>query len=160
MNIGEAAKASGVSAKMIRYYESIGLVPAAGRTISGYRIYATREVQILRFIRRSRDLGFPVEKIEELLALWGDRSRQSSDVKRLALEQIEGLERKIQEMQAMTDTLRHLADACHGDHRPDCPILEDLGDGADLGVPQDNRERETGLRHRPKRQAKEVEARE
>lgn len=137
MNIGEAAKASGVSAKMIRYYKSIGLVPAAGRTTSGYRIYSTREVQILRFIRRSRDLGFPVEKIEELLALWRDRSRQSADVKRLALEQIDGLERKIHEMQAMTDTLRHLADACCGDHRPDCPILEDLGDGTDLGVNAD-----------------------
>ena len=129
MNIGEAAKASGVSAKMIRYYESIGLVPSAGRTASGYRVYANTEVQMLRFIRRSRDLGFPVEKIEALLELWRDRSRQSSDVKRLALEQIDDLERKINEMQAMMDTLRHLADACCGDHRPDCPILTDLGNG-------------------------------
>ena len=129
MNIGEAAKASGVSAKMIRYYESIGLVPSAGRTASGYRVYANTEVQMLRFIRRSRDLGFPVEKIEALLALWRDRSRHSSDVKRLALEQIDDLERKINEMQAMMDTLRHLADACCGDHRPDCPILTDLGNG-------------------------------
>lgn len=131
MNIGEAAKASGVSAKMIRYYESIGLIPAAGRTGSGYRVYAPTEVQMLRFIRRSRDLGFPVEKIEELLALWRDRTRQSADVKRLATEQIDGLERKVREMQAMTDTLRHLADACCGDHRPDCPILVDLGNGPD-----------------------------
>jgi len=129
MNIGEAAKASGVSAKMIRYYESIGLIPAAGRTGSGYRVYSPTEVQMLRFIRRSRDLGFPVEKIEELLALWRDRTRQSADVKRLATEQIDGLERKVREMQGMIDTLRHLADACCGDDRPDCPILADLGQG-------------------------------
>lgn len=129
MNIGEAAKASGVSAKMIRYYESTGLIPAAGRTSAGYRVYSDIEVQMVRFIRRSRDLGFPVEKIEELLALWRDRSRQSADVKRLAQEQIDGLERKIAEMQAMKDTLQHLADACCGDHRPDCPILIDLGSG-------------------------------
>ncbi len=129
MNIGDAAKASGVSAKMIRYYESTGLIPAAGRTDAGYRVYSDIEVQMLRFIRRSRDLGFPVEKIEELLALWRDRSRQSADVKRLAQEQIGGLERKIAEMQAMKDTLQHLADACCGDHRPDCPILADLGNG-------------------------------
>jgi len=129
MNIGEAAKASGVSAKMIRYYEATGLIPAAGRTGSGYRVYSDTEVQMLRFIRRSRDLGFPVEKIEELLALWRDRSRHSADVKRLAQEQIDGLERKISEMQAMKETLQHLADACCGDMRPDCPILVDLGSG-------------------------------
>ena len=130
MNIGEAAKASGVSAKMIRYYESVGLVPAADRTTSGYRVYSATDVEMLRFIRRSRDLGFTVEKIEELLALWRDRSRHSADVKRIALEQIEGLERKILEMQSMMESLRHLADACCGDHRPDCPILADLGRGA------------------------------
>ena len=130
MNIGEAATASGVSAKMIRYYESIGLVPAAGRSNSGYRIYSYTEVQTLLFIRRSRDLGFPVEKIESLLALWRDRSRQSADVKRLAQQQIDALDRKVLEMQAMIDTLRHLAEACCGDHRPDCPILDGLGDGA------------------------------
>lgn len=132
MNIGEAASASGVSAKMIRYYESIGLIPAAGRSGSGYRVYSSKEVQLLRFIRRARDLGFPVEKIEELLALWQDRSRHSADVKGLALAQIDGLERKVREMQGMIDTLRHLADACCGDHRPDCPILADLGNGPDL----------------------------
>jgi MerR family gold-responsive transcriptional activator of gol and ges genes len=129
MNIGEAARISGVSAKMIRYYESIGLVPALGRTLSGYRVYSPTEVQILRFIRRARDLGFPVEKIDDLLALWRDRTRQSADVKRIALEQIEGLERKIRELQVMADTLRHLADTCCGDRRPDCPILTDLGLG-------------------------------
>ena len=127
MNIGEAARASGVSAKMIRYYESIGLVPEAARTTSGYRTYGNSEVQILRFIRRGRDLGFPVETINTLLALWRDRSRQSADVKRLALDHVADLERKIAEMKAMADTLRHLAQTCAGDGRPDCPILDDLG---------------------------------
>jgi len=129
MNIGQAARASGVSAKMIRYYEAIGLVPAAGRTPSGYRIYSDTEIQILRFVRRARDLGFPVTKIEALLALWRDRSRHSADVKRLALEQVEELRRKIAEMQAMADTLDELARTCGGDDRPDCPILSDLGRG-------------------------------
>lgn len=130
MNIGEAASASGVSAKMIRYYESTGLIPAAGRTDAGYRVYSGTEVQMLRFIRRARDLGFPVEKIASLLALWRDRSRHSSDVKRLAQDQIDVLERKIAEMQAMRHSLQHLADACCGDDRPDCPILIDLENGA------------------------------
>jgi MerR family gold-responsive transcriptional activator of gol and ges genes len=134
MNIGEAAKASGVSAKMIRYYEATGLIPAAGRTGSGYRVYSGTEVQMLRFIRRARDLGFPVEKIVALLALWRDRSRQSADVKRLAQEQIDGLEKKIKEMQAMMDTLQHLADACCGNDRPECPILVDLGGGPAAGL--------------------------
>jgi MerR family gold-responsive transcriptional activator of gol and ges genes len=133
MNIGEASKSSGVSAKMIRYYESIGLIPAAGRTVAGYRVYTMTDVQLLRFIRRARDLGFSVEKIEELLALWQDRSRQSADVKQIAFQQIAGLEVRIREMQAMMDTLRHLADACCGDHRPDCPILADLVNGPDQG---------------------------
>lgn len=126
MNIGEAARASGVSAKMIRYYEATGLIPAAGRTASGYRSYGSREVQTLRFIRRARDLGFPVERIADLLALWSDRSRHSADVKRLATEQIAGLRRRIAEMEAMVATLGHLADCCAGDARPDCPILTDL----------------------------------
>lgn len=131
MNIGEAARASGVSAKMIRYYEATGLIPVAGRTLSGYRVYSNTEVQMLRFVRRARDLGFPVEKIEELLALWRDNSRHSADVKQLALAQIGVLEQKIREMQAVVETLQHLADACCGDHRPDCPILADLGNGPD-----------------------------
>ncbi len=139
MNIGETAKASGVSAKMIRYYETIGLIPAAGRTASGYRVYSTTDVQMLRFIRRSRDLGFPVDKIEELLALWRDRSRHSADVKHLALEQIGGLQKKIIEMQAMVDTLQHLADACCGDDRPDCPILTDFGNAAQTAEPSRSR---------------------
>jgi MerR family gold-responsive transcriptional activator of gol and ges genes len=127
MNIGDAARASGVSAKMIRYYEEIGLIPAAVRTDAGYRTYGDIEVQWLRFIRRARDLGFPVETIGDLLALWRDRGRHSADVKRLALDHVAVLERRVAEIQAMAATLRHLADACAGDDRPDCPILEDLG---------------------------------
>jgi MerR family gold-responsive transcriptional activator of gol and ges genes len=126
MNIGEAASASGVSAKMIRYYEETGLIPAAGRSRSGYRTYGPKEVQTLRFIRRARDLGFPMEKVADLLALWQDRSRASADVKHLAEAQVAALETRIAEMQAMQATLRHLIHACAGDKRPDCPILTDL----------------------------------
>ena len=126
MNIGEAARASGVSAKMIRYYEETGLIPSAARTISGYRTYTDREVQTLRFVARARDLGFSMEDIAELLSLWRDRSRQSADVKRLASEQIEGLRRRIRELQAMSETLQTLVACCAGDDRPDCPILADF----------------------------------
>ena len=126
MNIGEAAKASGVSAKMIRYYEQTGLIPEAGRTPAGYRTYTSTEVQLLRFVRRARDLGFAVERIAELLALWRDRSRQSADVKRLAQTQIDAMHRRIREIQDMVATLEHLAYGCNGDDRPDCPILADL----------------------------------
>ncbi len=127
MNIGEAARASGVSAKMIRYYEETGLIPPAGRTGSGYRIYGPKEVQVLRFVRRARDLGFPMDKVADLLALWRDRSRASADVKRLAEDQIRALDTRIHEMEAMKATLSHLVHACAGDARPDCPILDDLG---------------------------------
>jgi Cu(I)-responsive transcriptional regulator len=127
MNIGEAAKSSGVSAKMIRYYEETGLIPPAGRTGSGYRTYGPKDVQILRFVRRARDLGFPMEKVAELLALWRDRSRASADVKQLAETQIAALEHRIREMEAMKETLAHLVHSCAGDTRPDCPILDDLG---------------------------------
>ncbi|KAA0679487.1 Cu(I)-responsive transcriptional regulator [Roseomonas genomospecies 6] len=126
MNIGEAAKASGVNAKLIRYYESIGLIPEAGRTASGYRVYTRQEVNILRFVKRARTLGFSIERIQHLVGLWRDKDRASAEVKRVALEHVAELEAKIAEMQAMADTLRELADACHGDHRPDCPILHDL----------------------------------
>ncbi len=129
MNIGEAAKASGVSAKMIRYYESIGLVAAAGRTASGYRVYGEKDVQVLRFVRRARDLGFSVEDIGALLALWQDRTRQSADVRALAEEHIAGLRQKIRELEGMVGTLEHLVHCCHGDDRPDCPILADLEAG-------------------------------
>lgn len=127
MNIGEAARASGVSAKMIRYYEETGLIPPAGRTGSGYRTYGPKEVQVLRFVRRARDLGFPMEKVADLLALWRDRERASADVKRLAEDQIEALETRIREMMEVKATLEHLAHACAGNARPDCPILDDLG---------------------------------
>lgn len=126
MNIGDAAAASGISAKMIRYYEETGLLPAAARTPSGYRSYGAREVRILRFIRRARDLGFSIAQIGELLSLWQDRERHSSEVKRLAEDHLAALDRRIAEMQAMADTLRHLSGACCGDNRPDCPILADL----------------------------------
>jgi Cu(I)-responsive transcriptional regulator len=126
MNIGQAARASGVSAKMIRYYESIGLLKPAGRTAAGYRVYADADLHTLRFVRRARDIGFSLEEIERLLALWQDRSRASSEVKVLALHHLRELEVKIAELKGVARTLRHLAKSCHGDNRPDCPILDDL----------------------------------
>lgn len=126
MNIGEAATRSGVSAKMIRYYESIGLITAPARTAAQYRVYAAEDVHTLRFVRRSRDLGFSLEETRELLALWRDKSRASADVKNLAMAHVRELEEKAADLKAMADTLRHLATHCHGDHRPDCPILADF----------------------------------
>lgn len=126
MNIGQAAKASGVSAKMIRYYEQTGLIPPADRTESGYRDYSDSDVHMLRFIRRARDLGFAVAEINELLSLWRDRSRQSADVKRIAAAHINDLREKIANLEQMADTLQALINCCAGDHRPDCPILADL----------------------------------
>lgn len=124
MNIGEASKASGVSVKMIRYYEAIGLIKSPLRTESGYRVYSENDVHTLRFISQARDLGFSVEQMEDLLALWRDRSRASADVKTIALQHIEALQEKARTLQAMSDTLRHLADHCQGDDRPECPIIE------------------------------------
>jgi MerR family copper efflux transcriptional regulator len=126
MNISAAAQASGVSAKMIRYYESIGLVPAAARTDSGYRVYGERELHTLRFIRRARKLGFPLERIAELLSLWQNKARASGDVKRVALDHVTELDERIRELTEMRDTLATLAACCHGDDRPDCPILHTL----------------------------------
>ena len=126
MNIGEAAQAARVSAKMIRYYEQIGLIPKAGRTDSGYRDYADADVHMLRFIRRARDLGFAVAEINDLLGLWRDRSRQSAEVKRIALSHVDALRRRITDLEEMANTLTALADDCHGDHRPECPILHRL----------------------------------
>ncbi|MFU0506341.1 Cu(I)-responsive transcriptional regulator [Pseudaminobacter sp. NGMCC 1.201702] len=137
MNIGQAAKASGVSAKMIRYYEQTGLIPAADRTASGYRDYSDTDVHMLRFIRRSRDLGFSVAEIGDLLGLWRDETRQSAEVKRLAQGHIDELERKIADLQDMSHTLQMLVNACHGDHRPHCPILQRLEtdlDGEDHSI--------------------------
>ncbi len=141
MNIGEAAAATGVSAKMIRYYEQIGLIKPATRTMAGYRVYAETDIHALRFIRRARDLGFTVEQMTELMALWHDRGRASGDVKRIATGHIEALENKMRELQEMTRALRHLVDNCHGDHRPDCPIIEQLAgehchDGAEISTPK------------------------
>ena len=135
MNIGQVARASGVSAKMIRYYEEIGLLPPAARTGSGYRSYGEADVHTLRFIRRARDLGFSVEGIAELLGLWRDRGRQSADVKRLAVEQAVRLREKIRGLEAMVATLETLADCCAGDDRPDCPILRDFEEAPPAPAP-------------------------
>jgi MerR family transcriptional regulator, copper efflux regulator len=125
-NIGEAAARSGVSAKMVRHYESLGLLPPAVRTESGYRRYGEKEVHKLRFIRRARDLGFSMVEIAELLKLWQNRRRASADVKRIALRHVADLDRRMAAMAGMRDALEHLVDCCQGDHRPDCPILDDL----------------------------------
>ncbi|TQK10955.1 Cu(I)-responsive transcriptional regulator [Herbaspirillum sp. SJZ107] len=125
-NIGEAARASGVSAKMIRHYEAIGLLPPARRTGAGYRLYGEQDVRVLQFIHRGRALGFSLEQVANLLALWQDKGRASADVRRLAAAHIDELERKIAELEAMKRTLQALAHSCHGDQRSDCPILDDL----------------------------------
>ena len=129
MNIGQAAKASGVSAKMIRYYESVGLLRPADRTAANYRDFSDRDVSELSFVRRARNLGFSVEEIARLLSLWRDRGRPSREVKTIALHHVQDLEARISELQEMADTLRHLAHTCAGDDRPDCPILRGLGGG-------------------------------
>jgi MerR family transcriptional regulator, copper efflux regulator len=129
MNIGHASKQSGVSQRMIRHYEGIGLIAKAARRDSGYRDYDDKDVHTLRFIRRARDLGFPIEEIGRLLALWQDRSRASADVKALATARAEELKRKEREIHAMRRSLENLARNCHGDDRPDCPILHDLEAG-------------------------------
>ena len=129
MNIGQASRASGISAKMIRYYESIGLVPKAVRTDSGYRDYSDADVHRLLFIRRARDLGFSFERVRELLKLWSNQKRSSANVKALALAHIDELEVRATELRQMIKTLRHLAEACEGDNRPHCPIIEELESG-------------------------------
>ncbi len=126
MNIGQASRHSGISTKMIRHYEGLGLIQPAARTESNYRDFSERDVNDLRFIRRARSLGFSIEEISRLLSLWRDGSRPSREVKAVAESHIQALEQRIAEMQAMTDTLRHLARGCAGDDRPDCPILADL----------------------------------
>ena len=126
MNIGQASAASGVSAKMIRHYEEIGLVPQPHRTASNYRTYSGTDVHVLRFVRRARTLGFSVTDIKELLALWQNKSRSSASVKKVAHAHIDELKRRIVQLQSMVEALEHLARHCHGDGRPECPILEDL----------------------------------
>lgn len=128
MNIGQASKATGVSTKMIRYYKSVGLIRPADRTDSNYRDFGERDINDLRFIRRARNLGFSVVEIGQLLALWRDRTRPSREVKAVAEKHVAVLDAKIAEMKSMADTLRHLAECCAGDDRPDCPILADLAD--------------------------------
>ena len=126
MNIGEAAKISGVNAKLIRHYESIGLIPKANRNDAGYRNYSEADVHILSFVKRARNLGFSMKEIKKLVSLWRNKSRASGDVKALAINHISEMEQKISELQGMMKTLKHLAKNCHGDNRPDCPILIDL----------------------------------
>lgn len=126
MKIGEVSAASGVSQRMIRHYEKIGLIPHAARRESGYRDYDKRDLHMLHFIGRARDLGFPIEDIRLLLALWTDRNRSSADVKKLALSRVAELRQRLAVLQGMCRTLEHLAESCHGDDRPDCPILDEL----------------------------------
>lgn len=126
MNIGKLSKESGVSAKMIRYYESIGLTEDACRNEAGYRVYTNKDVQVLRFIKRARDLGFSVEQMKELVALWQNQDRASCDVKQLALSHVQELERKAKALQEMSRAIKHLAENCHGDNRPSCPIIDEL----------------------------------
>jgi Cu(I)-responsive transcriptional regulator len=129
MNIGEVSRTSGVKAKMIRHYESIGLIVPAPRTAAGYRVYNGSDVHALRFIKRARSLGFSIEETRALVDLWRNQNRASAQVKQLALNHIRDLESRIENLQAMVRTLRHLARHCHGDARPDCPILDDLASG-------------------------------
>jgi MerR family transcriptional regulator, copper efflux regulator len=127
-NVGEAARLSNISPKMVRHYESLGLLPAVPRSDAGYRQYTEKEIHILRFIRRGRDLGFSMADISELLKLWQNRRRPSASVKRIAAAQVAALDAKMAEMLAMRETLQHLILCCSGDQRPDCPILDELAD--------------------------------
>lgn len=129
MNIGQAAESSGISAKMIRYYERVDLIPPVGRTESGYRVYTDADIHTLKFIQRARSLGFSVKQMHELVSLWRDRSRSSANVKAVALAHVAELENKIEALNSMRETLQHLAEHCRGDHRPDCPIIEGLSEG-------------------------------
>ena len=125
-NIGQAAAQSGVSAKMVRHYEALGLLPTVQRTVAGYRQYGAKEVHTLRFIHRGRTLGFSMAEIAELLKLWQNKQRASADVKRIALAHVADLARRIAEMETMRQTLQQLAHCCQGNNRPDCPILSEL----------------------------------
>lgn len=136
-SIGQTARESGVSAKMIRHYESIGLLPPARRTDANYRAYSDADLHTLRFIHRARGFGFSLDDIAQLLDLWRDRARPSANVKALAERHIDALRDKVQAMQAMIATLGGLVNACHGDHRPECPILDDLAAGCHQPLPTD-----------------------
>lgn len=126
MNIGEVAQLSEVNSKMIRRYEEQGIIPKAGRSESGYRQYTEKDVHILKFVKRSRELGFSMKDIKQLVSLWKNKARSSSQVKNIAQKHISELEKKLHETQTMLSTLNHLVKNCHGDHRPDCPILDEL----------------------------------
>ena len=126
MNIGEVAKLSDVNSKMIRRYEEMGIIPKAGRNLSGYRTYSEKDVHILKFVKRSRELGFSMKDIKQLVSLWRNKSRPSSQVKSIATKHVNELEQKLMEIQSMLKTLKNLTDNCHGDSRPDCPILDEL----------------------------------
>jgi len=147
MNIGEASKHSGVSAKMIRHYEGIGLIPKAVRTYSGYRTYSASDVHTLRFVRQARNLGFSIKQIEQLLGLWRNQRRPSSKVKALAQEHIAELDARIVELEAMKRTLQALAEHCHGDDRPDCPILDGLAEPSAGGAVALARKATSSARH-------------
>lgn len=133
MNIGQAAKASGISAKMIRHYETVALLPPAFRTDAGYRQYSDEDIHTLQFIRRSRDLGFSIDEIRDLLSLWQDRARPSREVKALAKRHVDDLDSRMQKLQSMKEALEHLVHGCWGDDRPNCPILDGLA-GAEAGT--------------------------
>lgn len=128
MNISQAAQTSGVSAKMIRHYEAISLIPKASRSESGYRIYSDSDIHILAFVKSARDLGFSMPEIKKLVGLWRNKSRASADVKNLALKHVQDMELKIKELQKMVNSLKHLAHSCQGNSRPECPILENLAE--------------------------------
>ena len=145
MNIGEAARVSGVSAKMIRHYENIGLIPKAGRTTSGYRVYSGNDLHVLSFIRQARNLGFSIDRIRDLLGLWQNKRRTSQKVKELAISHLQELDARILELQEIRQAIAHLADHCHGDERPECPILDGLA--ADHGNFLDGTENALNSRH-------------
>lgn len=128
MNIGEVAKLSDVNSKSIRRYEELGIIPKAGRSMAGYRMYSMNDVHVLRFVKRARELGFSMKDIKQLVGLWKNKSRPSSQVKNIAKKHVDELERKLAEIQSMLSTLNNLVKHCHGDHRPDCPILNDLSE--------------------------------
>jgi len=127
MNIGEVADLSEVNSKMIRRYEELGIIPKAGRSMSGYRMYTEKDVHVLKFVKRARELGFSMKDIKQLISLWRNKTRPSSQVKAIALKHQTELQKKLKEIQAMLATINNLVDHCHGDHRPDCPIIDELG---------------------------------
>lgn len=127
MNIGEVSKLSNVNSKMIRRYEEMGIIPKAGRSLAGYRTYSEKDVHILKFVKRARELGFSMKDVKQLVSLWRNKSRPSSQVKSIATKHVDELEQKLSEIQSMLRTLKNLTDNCHGDNRPDCPILDELG---------------------------------